>query len=216
VGSTLVLAHPLYYDRLVQLSSTIFGTINPLSPFLFILGAEVLSRLLFREKAAGNIKGLKISKSSPAIHHLLFADDILIFGKATPKEATCIHSCLKKYCLWSSQSINNGKSSIKFSKNINPATAELILDILPFSSFPSRSLYLGLLILFGNSKHSAFLNIIDKVKTKVDGWRAKSLSQAGRLVLIKSVVAAIPSYAMSTFLLPNSICSQLDKVFKNF
>jgi hypothetical protein len=27
VGSTLALAHPLYYDRLVQLASTIFGTI---------------------------------------------------------------------------------------------------------------------------------------------------------------------------------------------
>jgi hypothetical protein len=28
VGSTLALAHPLYYDRLVQLASTIFGTIS--------------------------------------------------------------------------------------------------------------------------------------------------------------------------------------------
>jgi hypothetical protein len=28
VGSTLALAHPLYYDRLVQLASTIFGTIT--------------------------------------------------------------------------------------------------------------------------------------------------------------------------------------------
>jgi hypothetical protein len=35
-------------------------------------------------------------------------------------------------------------------------------------------------------------------------------------VLIKLVAAVIPSYAMSTFLLPKSICSQLDKVFKNF
>jgi hypothetical protein len=92
----------------------------------------------------------------------------------------------------------------------------LILAILPFSSFPSRSIYLGLSILFENSKKTAFLNIIDKVKSKVEGWHAKTLSQAGRLVLIKSVAAAIPSYAMSSFLLPNSICSQLDKVFKNF
>jgi hypothetical protein len=53
------------------------------------------------------------------------------------------------------------------------------------------------------------------VKSKVDGWKAKTLSQAGRLVLNKSVAAAIPSYAMSTFLLPKKICSQLDKVFKN-
>jgi hypothetical protein len=54
------------------------------------------------------------------------------------------------------------------------------------------------------------------VKSKVEGWRAKFLSQASRLVLIKSVAAAIPSYAMNTFLLPKSICSNLDKVFKNF
>jgi hypothetical protein len=35
-------------------------------------------------------------------------------------------------------------------------------------------------------------------------------------MLIKFVVAAIPSYAMSTFLLPKSICNQLDRTFKNF
>ena len=83
----------------------------------------------------------------------------------------------------------------------------LILDILPFSSFPSRSIYLGLPTLFGNSKRSIFLNIVEKVKFKVEGWCAKTLSQASWLVLIKSVAATIPSYAMSTFLHPKSICS---------
>jgi hypothetical protein len=69
---------------------------DPLSPFLFILGTEVLSRLLFKEEALDNIKRLKISRNTPAIHHLLFANDLLIFGKATPKEANSIHSCLEK------------------------------------------------------------------------------------------------------------------------
>ena len=44
----------------------------------------------------------------------------------------------------------------------------------------------------------------------------KTLSQAGRLVLIKSMAAAIPSYAMSSFMLPSSLCSSLDRMFKNF
>jgi hypothetical protein len=117
--------------------------------------------------------------------------------------------------MWSGQSINNRKSSIRFSKNTNPSTAALILDILPYSSNPSKSIYLGLPILFDNSKKFAFQNIIVKVKSEVDGQHAKSFSQAGRLVLIKYVVTAIPSYAMSTFLLPKSICSQFDKVLKN-
>jgi hypothetical protein len=50
----------------------------------------------------------------------------------------------------------------------------------------------------------------------MEGWRAKTLSQAGRLVLIKAIAAAVPSYAMSTFLLPKSFCRRLDQMFKNF
>ena len=50
----------------------------------------------------------------------------------------------------------------------------------------------------------------------MEGWRVKTLSQAGRLVLIKVVAATVPSYAMSTFLLPKSFCRMLDQMFKNF
>jgi hypothetical protein len=78
------------------------------------------------------------------------------------------------------------------------------------------SLYLGLPILVGNSKIRAFQGIIDKVLGRIEGWKAKSLSQAGRLVLIKSVAAALPSYAMSSFLLPKSFCAELNMIFKNF
>jgi hypothetical protein len=132
---------------------------DSLSPFLFILGSEVLSCLLFREEAYGNLKGLKIARNTLAIHHPLFADDLLIFGKATLKEATSIQSFLKKYYFWSDQSINNGKSSIRFSSNTHPSTVALILDILPFSPNHTKSIYLGLLILFGNSKTAAFKSL---------------------------------------------------------
>ena len=71
---------------------------DPLSPFLFILGSEVLSRLLLKEERIGNIKGMKIARNYPAINHLLFADDLLIFGKASLLEASSIKSCLDKYC----------------------------------------------------------------------------------------------------------------------
>jgi hypothetical protein len=36
------------------------------------------------------------------------------------------------------------------------------------------------------------------------------------LVLIKSVAATLPSYAMSYFMLLNSFCFELDRIFKNF
>jgi hypothetical protein len=39
-----------------------------LSPFLFILGSELLSRLLLKEERLGKIKGMKIARNSPAIN----------------------------------------------------------------------------------------------------------------------------------------------------
>ena len=134
----------------------------------------------------------------------------------TVSEASCIKSCLDKYCRWFGQSINNSKSSTRFSKNTDPSISEAISNILPCTFNASKSLYLGLPIFMGNSKKRAFQDIIDKLLSRIEGWRAKTLSQASKLVLIKSVVAALPSYAMSSFLLPNSFCSKLDRIFKNF
>jgi hypothetical protein len=189
---------------------------DPLSPFLFILGTEVLSRLLLREEIKGSLKGLRIARNCAPINHLLFADDLLLFGKASLSEAACLRSCLEKYCSWSGQSINASKSSIRFSRNTNPATSAVIRNWFPYDDNPPKSLYLGLPIFLENSKRRGFQGIIDKVNKSIEGWRAKTLSQAGRLVLIKSVAATFPSYAMGSFLIPNSCCKVLDRSFKNF
>jgi hypothetical protein len=45
---------------------------------------------MFKEESEGNLKGLQIARNCPAINHLLFADDLLIFGRATNTEAKCI------------------------------------------------------------------------------------------------------------------------------
>jgi hypothetical protein len=45
-------------------------------------------------------------------------------------------------------------------------------------------------------------------------WRAKTPSQVGRLVLLKSVAATTPSYAMNTFMFPTNLCTILDKSLK--
>lgn len=54
---------------------------DPLSQYLFILYAVVLSHMLKRAEQQGNIKGIKISNASPPISHLLFADDSLFSVK---------------------------------------------------------------------------------------------------------------------------------------
>jgi len=72
---------------------------DPLSPYLFILGQEVLSRLLDQELRQKGINGIKTSRSGPTVTHVMYADDIILFLKATKKDARNISLILEKYTL---------------------------------------------------------------------------------------------------------------------
>lgn len=85
---------------------------DPLSPYLFILGQEILSRMLDHELRQRNIKGIRTSISGPTITHVMYADDIVLFSKATKKDAETISEILEKYSLWSGQLVNRSKSGI--------------------------------------------------------------------------------------------------------
>jgi len=56
---------------------------DPLSPYLFILCAEVLSSLLQHSSKEGLISGVSLSRGGTRIHHLFFADDSLLFSQQT-------------------------------------------------------------------------------------------------------------------------------------
>lgn len=183
---------------------------DPLSPFLFILGTEVLSRI-FNQESIGLLSGIKIARNCPPITHLLFADDLIIFAKATSDEATTIKKCLDLYCSWSGQAVNISKSSMLFSKN-TPISS---INIIPYKQSSSAPFYLGLPLVIGKSKKEAFQPIISKILGLIKGWRSKTLSQAG-ITVIKSIAATIPSYSMSTFMLPDSLSHDLDKLLKDF
>ena len=69
--------------------------------------------------------------------------------------------------------------------------------------------YLGLLSLVGRSKRNTFNDIKKKLKKNLAGWKEKLLSKAGKEVLIKAVAQAIPTYIMSCFKVPDSLCEEL-------
>jgi len=60
---------------------------DPLSPYLFILCAEVLSGLTAKGQDRGRLHEIKIAQITPPISHLLFSDDNLFFCQASPDEA---------------------------------------------------------------------------------------------------------------------------------
>jgi hypothetical protein len=74
---------------------------DPLSPYLFILFQEVLSKIIDREHAAGKIMGVAMNRGGTDFTHVMFADDIMLFAKASNREVMSLNSCLEKYCSWS-------------------------------------------------------------------------------------------------------------------
>jgi len=71
---------------------------------------------------------------------------------------------------------------------------------------PLDSKYLGLPLFLKTAKSTSFCDIIEKVQNQINGWKAKTLSQAGKSTLIKAVVSALPTYAMSSFYLSKQVC----------
>ena len=67
---------------------------DPLSLYLFLLCAKGFHSLIQKEKIAGTLKEVSISRGGPKITHLFFADDSLLFCKASTDDVTRIQSLL--------------------------------------------------------------------------------------------------------------------------
>jgi hypothetical protein len=95
---------------------------DPLSPYLFLFCAEGLNSLIQKAKSTGELQGVSISRGDPKITHLFFADDSLLFCKATTHDESCIQAILKEYKEASGQQINRLKTTIFF-QQINPPSS---------------------------------------------------------------------------------------------
>ena len=62
----------------------------------------------------------------------------------------------------------------------------------------------------------SFSNIKEKIWKKPKGWKEKLLSQAGREMLIKVVIQAIPTYTMSCFKLPKGLIKEIESLIRKF
>ncbi|KAK5834456.1 hypothetical protein PVK06_018334 [Gossypium arboreum] len=188
---------------------------DPLSPFLFILVAEVLHLVLDSVVELGLIEGFKNIISGLDFSHLQFADDTILFLKADDIEVSNVKYILRCFKLFTGLSINFKKSCL-VGFNVNE---ELLSRLTAICKCKIGSLsfdYLGI-PLGANPKRIANWNlIIDRIRRKLAGWKCHSLSWAGRVVLINAVLSALPIYFMSLFCAPVTIIKRIDKIRWNF
>ncbi|CAM8960074.1 unnamed protein product [Rhodiola kirilowii] len=182
---------------------------DPISPYLFLICAEWLTYTLSRYREIGLLEGIKICRGAPIISNLMFADDCLLFIKSTKNSVSWIRNILKRYEAVSGQKVNLSKSEVVCSKAVPEAFRQELVERMGVKIVPSHSNYLGLPNCFSHRKAVLFRKIEEKVTRKIGDWKHKLLSSAGREVLIKSVLQAIPNYAMACFKIPVTLCRKL-------
>ena len=87
----------------------------------------------------------------------------------------------------SGQCINMDKSFVYFSSNTSLQHRNVIKALLGVSEVDRFESYLGLPTLVGQKKYHTFSFIKDRVWKKLQGWKGKMLSRAGKEILIKAV-----------------------------
>jgi hypothetical protein len=73
--------------------------------------------------------------------------------------------------------------------------------------------YLGLPALVGADQSDCFRHLIDRVNSRINGWKEKLLSMGGKDILIKSIAQVVPVYAMMVFKIPKKYLQRNNKCY---
>lgn len=76
--------------------------------------------------------------------------------------------------------------------------------------------YLGVPLTGRAPRKSDFHYLVNKVKSKLASWKAKQLSFAGKVTLVKSVIEAIPIYPMLSTCALNSCLKEIQRLQRAF
>uniref|UniRef100_A0A803Q154 Reverse transcriptase domain-containing protein n=1 Tax=Cannabis sativa TaxID=3483 RepID=A0A803Q154_CANSA len=189
---------------------------DPLSPFMFLFCAEAFSCLINKEEVAGRFHGLSFGRQGLQVSHLFFADDSLVFFDASLVECGRFKDLLDKYTMASGQAVNFTKSEMCFGALVDRSLRSRLAALLDVKVVNNYGKYLGLPSFFGRSKKELFEVIKNRVWQKVRGWKGSMFSVAGKEVLIKAILQAMPAYTMSCFQLPKSTIKSLHSMGARF
>jgi hypothetical protein len=172
-----------------------------LSPLLFNLVGDVLTRMLKKVVRNNHIKGLLGDLILGGVLSLQYADDTLLFSDHDPNRIRNLKIVLTLFEKVSGMRINFNKSEF-LSLNLGADQVHEIAHILdcPMGQFPFK--YLGVPIHFEKLKRDDLQPVIDRLLKSVSGWRGRLLAYSSRFELIKTCLASIPIYLLSFIKFP--------------
>ena len=145
---------------------------DPLSPFLFVLIAEVLNRLINITMLEGLVDAIKVGSDGIILSHMQFAVDTILFSPAKKEVLMNLRRILDCYGFMSGLRINYEKYAL-FPLNCESSLIQELNAALGcmISSLPTK--YLGIPLGPNPRRIETWSPIIDKIRRKFSGWKSK-------------------------------------------
>jgi len=188
---------------------------DPLSPLLFCIAEEVLSRGIAKLVEEGKVETIAASRSYHIPSHCFYADDLMVFCKGKISCLQALKELFTRYANCSGQIINLSKSSIH-AGGVSNVRLNHMVQLIGFEIGTLPFTYLGVQIFRGKPKRIYFQPIADKIKIRLASWKASLLSMAGRVQLVKSVIQSMVIHTMTVYSWPISILRDIEKLIKKF
>ncbi|CAH9071106.1 unnamed protein product [Cuscuta epithymum] len=207
----------------VSLNGSLFGFFkgkrgirqgDPMSPLLFVLCLEYFSRLLTL-RTKGNNFNFHPQCSSLGITHLAYADDLMLFSRGDTYSVEILVNALKDFGDVSGLRVNHEKSNI-FVGGVRDQELQNILDIVDYRQgvFPVR--YLGIPLAPLRISVAQYAPLLDTVNDFLKAWNTKTLSYAGKIELIRSVIQGVQSFWLQIFPVPRTILDRIVSICRIF
>ncbi|GJW84185.1 hypothetical protein Tco_0157330 [Tanacetum coccineum] len=188
---------------------------DPLSPYLFTLVMEVLTLMLRRRIQASDLFTYHRHCSKLELVNLCFADDLFLFSHGDVNSTKVIMDSLEEFKNVSGLVPSIPKSTAYFCNVLNHVKLS-IMQILPFEEGRLPVKYLGVPLVTSRLIFRDCKELIEKVQNRVDNWKNKSLSIAGRLQLIQSVIGSLHVFWASVFVLPSQVLRDIEQIMRGF
>ncbi|GJU66148.1 putative reverse transcriptase domain, reverse transcriptase zinc-binding domain protein [Tanacetum coccineum] len=166
---------------------------DPLSPYLFTLIMEVFTLMLQRRIHGAQSFTYHRYCSKLDLINLCFADDLFLFAHGDANLARFIMDSLDEFKDVFGLVLSLPKSTIYFCNVLNHMKIA-ILQILPFEEGRLLVKYLGVPLVSTRLVYMDCKELIEKIHNRIRDWKNKSLSAAGKLQLIRSVISSMHIY----------------------
>ncbi|WVZ83247.1 hypothetical protein U9M48_030415 [Paspalum notatum var. saurae] len=185
---------------------------DPLSPMLFVIVMEALNGLISLAHNEGFLSRIWHPAMSRA---LLYADDLVVFLSPSQNDLELLKNLLQVFAGASGLHTNLAKcSATPISCSVQDV--DLIQQSLGCQVVTFPCIYLGIPLHIKRLRRCDEHMIVDKVAARIPKWKGNLLNLAGRSVLVKSTLSAIPVHVAIASGLSRWAIGAIDRLRRSF